>query len=83
MSGRLINGIRYMYISDNLYFTLRDIFWNADSSDTCMKVNGYNGMLTNNICFEERSDSFQYKKLEKTELEKISRWLNYIKKWLV
>lgn len=60
--------------------TLRDIFWNADSTDTCFQANYYNSMLTNNIRFEERSDSFQYKKLEKHELEKISRWLNNIRK---
>lgn len=86
-----MNGIKYMYIGhnndlkkksleDKLYFTLRDIFWNAGPSDVCMTANAYNAMLTNNICFEERSDCFQYKKLEKDELEKISRWLKYIKK---
>jgi hypothetical protein len=91
MSGKLIHGVKYISIAnnndlkkksleDNLCFTLRDIFWHADSTDTACQANYYNSMLTNNICFEERSDSFQYKKLEKHELEKISRWLNNIKK---
>jgi len=69
MSGRLINGIKYMYINDdndfkkksledNIYFTLRDIFWNCDSPDTCFEANYFNGRLTNNICFEERTERF-------------------------
>ena len=45
--GRIINGIKYIYLIndnefkkkslyDNIYFTLRDIFANADLADTFM-----------------------------------------------
>jgi hypothetical protein len=98
MSGRIINGIKYMYINDcndfkkkslcdNVYFTLRDIFWNANSVDDCMQANNYNSLLTNNICFEERIDSFQYTNMlnEKDKLKKLLKWLNKIeeKGWFV
>lgn len=89
MSGISINGIKYMYINkhndfkknslnDNLYFTLRDIFWNACSIDVCMQANHYNNMLTNNISFEERTDTFQYTDIlqQKYKLKKILHWLN-------
>jgi len=93
MSGRLINGIKYMYINDdnnlkkksledNLYFSLRDIFWNSASSDTCIEANAYNDMLTNNICYEERTEKFCYTNIlyQKDSVEKILRWLNSFKK---
>jgi hypothetical protein len=70
MAGRLIDGVRYIglmndnlfkskSLEDNVYFTLRDIFWNGDTQD-CMTANYFNGLLTNNICFEERDERFQY-----------------------
>jgi hypothetical protein len=88
MSGRLINGIKYMYIKDdndfkkksfedNVYFTLRDIFWNAASSDTCFQANDFNTMLTGGIYFEERTDKFKYTNLlhEKNYVKLLQRWL--------
>ena len=70
MAGRLIDGIRYIglmndnelkskSLEDNVYFTLRDIFWNADCDD-CISANYFNGLLTNNISFEERNKNFRY-----------------------
>ncbi len=70
MAGRLIDGIRYLglmndnelkskSLEDNVYFTLRDIFWNADCDD-CMSANHYNGLLTNDVSFEERGENFKY-----------------------
>lgn len=92
MSGRLINGIKYIYINDcndfkknslydNLYFTLRDIFWNSNSADICMEANHYNGLLTGDIPFEERTNSFQYTNVlyQKDEVKKILHWLNRFK----
>ena len=88
MSGRLINGVKHIYINDdndlkkkslydNVYFTLRDIFWNCDSQDTCIQANYFNGCLTNNICFEERTEKFQYSnELHQTDyVERLQRWL--------
>jgi hypothetical protein len=70
MAGRLINGIRYVglmndnsfkskSLEDNVYFTLRDIFWNGDIDDV-MTANHYNGLLTNGVSFEERNKNFKY-----------------------
>ena len=88
MSGRLINGIKYMYINDdndfkkksfedNVYFTLRDIFRNADSPDTCYQANDFNISLTGRIYFEERTDKFKYTNVlyEKDYVERLQRWL--------
>jgi hypothetical protein len=70
MAGRLIDSIRYVglmndnsfkskSLEDNVYFTLRDIFWNGGIDDL-MKANHFNGLLTNNISFEERDKRFEY-----------------------
>ena len=56
MSGLLIDGIKYMCImdnndlkkkslGDNVYFTLRDIFWNSMSADTVFHANNFNEKL--------------------------------------
>lgn len=91
MSGRLINEIKHMYIhddnslknislNDNLYFTLRDIFWNTNTSDTCSQVSMYNSMLTNDISYEKRTNTFQYTNLleQKDEVKNILNLLNRI-----
>lgn len=88
MSGRLINGIKYVYIyddydnkkkslEDNVYFTLRDIFWNCDSLDTCLEVNSLNEHLTGGVCFEERNVHFKYTNIlhEKDYVARLQRWL--------
>lgn len=70
MAGRLINGIQYVglmndnsfkskSLEDNVYFTLRDIFWNSDINDI-FSVNHFSSLLTNDISFEERKDNFKY-----------------------
>ena len=73
MAGRLINRVKYIgltndnnfkskLLEDNVYFTLRDIFWNGDTLQ-CMNANHFNGLLTNNISFKERGNSFEYTNL--------------------
>lgn len=86
MAGMLINGIKHMNINycndfkkksleDNLYYTLIDIFWHANSSDVSMTANAYISALTGNVEFNQRTENFQY---QKDEIQKILRWLNYI-----
>jgi hypothetical protein len=69
MSGRSINGTKYIYLNypndfknksleDNVYFTLRDIFWNGDSKQ-CTTANHYNSIIANKP-FEERNEEFRY-----------------------
>ncbi len=70
MAGRLIDGNRYVglmndntfkskSLEDNVYFTLRDIFWNGEIDDI-MSANHFNGLLTNDISFQERDKNFKY-----------------------
>ena len=79
MAGKRINGIEYIHLFncndfkknslyDNLHLTLKEIFWNANSSDVSMQANSYNYMLTN-ISFED---------LSKDEFRKILELLNRI-----
>lgn len=90
--GKLINGIKYMYIcndnylkqhslEDNLYFTLRDIFWNCEDSVVCMIAKSYIMMLNGEIDYESRTDTFQYAKVlnKKYECYAIINWLSKIK----
>ena len=73
MAGRLIDGVKYVglcndnsfkskSLEDNVYFTLRDIFWNGDMNNV-LKANYFNDLLTNGISFEERDKNFKYTNL--------------------
>jgi hypothetical protein len=73
MSAISMNGIKYIglmndnsfkskSLEDNVYFTLRDIFWNCCFDDV-ISANHYNGLLTNNVSFEERDNNFRYSNL--------------------
>jgi len=88
--GRIIDGVKYICLMncndfkkkslyDNVYFTLRDIFANADSADTIIEANYFNGRLTNNICFEDRTEKFRYTNVlyEQDYVERLQRWLKY------
>jgi len=88
--GRIIDGIKYINLMndndfkkkslyDNVYFTLRDIFANAESADTIMEANYFNGRLTNNICFEDRTERFEYTNElhQKYYVERLQRWLKH------
>jgi hypothetical protein len=89
--GKLINGVKYMYImnendfkkqslEDNVYFTLRDIFMNAKWCDICFEANGFNNSLNDGICFEDRTNKFRYTNVlyEKSYVQKLLKWLNHI-----
>jgi hypothetical protein len=54
------NQFKKKSLYDNVYFTLRDIFANADSADIIMEANGFNRRLTDGICFEVRTERFKY-----------------------
>ena len=88
MSGRIINGIKYIRLcndndfkkkslNDNVYFTLRDIFVNAESYDDIMAANLYNNKITGDVYFEDRTERFQYSNelYQKYFVERIQRWL--------
>ena len=73
MTGILIDDIKYIFITydkslksksleDNVYFTLRDIFWNGNFNDSCC-ANHFINLLTNGIYFEEQDENFNYSSL--------------------
>lgn len=69
MAGRIINGIKYIVLHEpndlkkkslehNIYFTLRDIFWNGEEND-CIRTNYYNNILrVNNCTYKEEGFGF-------------------------
>jgi hypothetical protein len=81
------NDFKKLSLNDNVYFTLRDIFANADTYDICIQANYYNSMLTNNISFEERNknESFQYSDVleQKEYVKKLQSWLKYFDIWWI
>jgi hypothetical protein len=93
MPGLLFKGIKYVMLSndndfkkksfyDNVYFTLRDIFLNAESYDDVMSANLYNNELTGGVYFEDRTESFEYANLldQKDFVERLQKSLNNLKK---
>jgi hypothetical protein len=89
MAGRLIDGVRYVglmndnsfkskSLEDNVYFTLRDIFWNGQIDDL-MSANHFNGLLTNNVSFMERDKNFAYANMlydyNSDYTQKLYKWL--------
>lgn len=92
MAGILIDGINYVglmndnsfkskSLEDNVYFTLRDIFWNG-CLDDCYTANYFNGLLTNNISFEERKAKFEYANVlhdyNSDYTKKLYYWLSHL-----
>jgi len=90
--SKIFSGEQYMYLhnnndlkklslEDNVYFTLRDLFSNADIND-CFTVNNFNSLLTNNISYEERDVNFKYtdKLNDKEYVEKLYNYLLRFKK---
>ena len=70
--------LKFTSLEDNVYFTLRDIFNNAKYLEYSLEANDYNNKLTNNICYEERTPTFQYTEVLKNKeyLESLIRWLS-------
>lgn len=71
MAGVIIDGIKYIEtmnkndlkkrsLEDNIYFTLRDIFWNCNDTADCDLANHFNGILTNNVSYDETNDIVNY-----------------------
>lgn len=92
MVGIIINKIKYVHLSndnnlkkkslyDNIYFTLKDIFVNANAENDFMCANMYNSELTDGICFEDRTHKFEYTNvLEQTTFVKnLKKWFDSLK----
>jgi hypothetical protein len=93
MAARLIDGIQYVKLThdnslknksleDNVYFTLRDIWLNAECIDYCYETNQFNSILTDNICYEDRKEDFKYSNIlynhNSNYLTELYEWLGYI-----
>jgi hypothetical protein len=70
MAGKSINGINHICLTepnslkfksleDNLYFTLRDIFWNT-TDETALEAHRLYSLLANKIRLEDRTNNFKY-----------------------
>lgn len=70
MAGKSIEGVKHMCLmesnclkfkslEDNLYFTLRDIFWNA-KDETALKSHHFYSLLAGNVRLEDRTIDFKY-----------------------
>ena len=68
-------------LEDNLYFTIREIFFNIESEFKVNKANDINSKLSNGISYEDRNDKFEYYKLinDSDFVKSISDFLNSIK----
>ena len=73
------HGFKSLSLEDNVYFTLRDIFMNAGSADDAIDCNQFNIQLTNDIGFEDRTDTFTYTNVlqDKAFVERRVKWFNY------
>ena len=73
------HSFKSLSLEDNVYFTLRDIFINAERADDAIECNQFNSQLTNEICFEDRTDTFTYTDIlqDKDFVEGLVKWLNY------
>ena len=74
MVGVTLNNNRYIMVcnkqilklkslEDNLYFTIREIFFNIEPEFKINKANYINSKLSNGIPYEDRNDKFEYYKL--------------------
>ena len=52
---------------------------NAGSADDAIDCNQFNHQLTNEICFEDRTEGFKYTNVlqDKAFVERLVKWLNY------
>ena len=75
------NNLKNSTLEANVYFTLRDIFNNAKYLEYSLEANEYINKLTNNICYEERTPTFQYTEVLKNKeyLESLILWLSQFK----
>jgi hypothetical protein len=93
MNTRIFNNTKYLQLvnenhlknqslEDNVYFTLRDIFYNISEIDFCLEANSFNRILTNGISYKERTKDFTYTNSlnDKTYICELSNWLSSIEK---
>jgi hypothetical protein len=70
-------------LEDNVYFTLRDIFLNIIDVNCVCYINTFNSILTNNIRYEDRNETFKYTNYlqDKNYVEHLSKFLCSLEKY--
>lgn len=56
-------NLKSLSLEDNIYFTLRDIFFNIEPEVKMYKANDINAKLSMEIPYEDRDNTFKYYKL--------------------
>jgi hypothetical protein len=92
-STRIINGIKYfqhcndnniksLSLEDNVYFTLRELFYNMSELQYIMEANVFINEISGSICYEDRKSNFKYRNVlnDKLFVDRLNKWLNHIKK---
>ena len=76
------NNIKSLSLEDNVYFTLRELFYNMYELDYIMEANVFNNEISGSICYEDRKSDFKYKDAlnDKLFVDRLNKWLNQIKK---
>jgi len=76
------NNLKYLSLEDNVYFTLRELFYNMAELDYIMEANVFNNEISGSICYEDRKSDFKYTYVlnDKLFVERLNKWLNHIKK---
>lgn len=93
MSGIEYNGKNYIKIcndhqlkilsfEDNIYFLLKDIYFNMCNYTMVLKANEFNNKLSGNIEYEDRNETFTYTNVLQNNdyVSELLKWLNFIDK---
>ena len=88
----LIDGVKYLKLhnlrelkklslEDNVYFTLRDIFYTHRYIDGVLRADDFIGKLTNNISYEDGTEKIEYTNLLMDEnfLSSLIEWMKLIR----
>jgi len=76
------HALKFRSLEDDVYFTLRDLFLNVLDIDDVIASITFSKELTDNISYEDRTESFQYTKVlnNKDFTKRLYTWLSSINK---
>ena len=76
------HSFKFRSLEDDVYFTLRDLFLNVLDIDDVIMTREFCIELTNDIPYEDRTDTFQYTDVlsDKSYCERLSKWFSTLDK---
>jgi hypothetical protein len=81
--GPAQHALKTHSLEDRVYFTVRDIFMNAESPDLCIECNYFNAQLTQGVSYEDRPAdmTFSYTNdlQDKAFVQELLKWLDGIR----